>query len=69
MAIFPVLLEAQNLHFNKQNVHLFSSAPGSTSYTPAQGAYNYGTPQRAPGYPDQSGYPAASQTYPGKLQL
>lgn len=45
-------------------------APGSTSYTPAQGAYNYGTPQRAAGYPDQSaGYAAASQTYPSEFLL
>jgi hypothetical protein len=42
----------------------FRRTPGSTSYTPAQGAYNYGTPQqRAPGYPDQTGYAAPSQTY------
>lgn len=45
----------------------FYRAPGSTSYTPTQGAYNYGTPQRAAGYPDQTaGYTAASQTYPRK---
>lgn len=47
---------------------MYFSAPGSASYTPAQGAYNYGTPQRAPGYADQSaGYAAASQTYPSNF--